>query len=133
MTYVLDASSLLALIQEEKGADIVAKTFNNKAQPPLIHAINLLEIEYKLRRKHPEKYIKATMKWLKETPITVAEVLTHQITDYARYLKSNYHLSLADSIGLGLAKFMDIPFLTADHHELDIIAQKENVKIEFIR
>lgn len=132
MSYVLDASALLALIQNEKGGDKVEAILGKKHKP-FIHAVNLLEVEYKLKRQHTKSSAEKSIRWLKKAPLTIAEVLTPQITNYARYLKSKYPLSLGDSIGLGLANFLDYPFLTADRQELAPIAKAENLKIEFIR
>lgn len=132
MTCVLDASALLALIQDEKGGEKI-KTILEKKPKPFIHAINILEVEYKLKRKHPKLSAEKSIRWLKKAPLTIAEVLTPQITNYSLYLKSKYHLSLGDSIGLGLANFLGYSFLTADRHELAPIAKAENIKIEFIR
>ncbi len=132
MTYVLDASAILALIQSEPGGETVKKVLKKKPKP-FMHAINILEVEYKLRRKQPKALAEKSIRWLKKAPLTVAEVLTPQITNYSRYLKSKHNLSLGDSIGLGLAKFIGYPFLTADRRELEPIAKSEKVKIEFLR
>jgi hypothetical protein len=42
-------------------------------------------------------------------------------------------MSLADSIGLAEAIINDGYFVTADHHELDIVEKKEHLKIAWIR
>jgi hypothetical protein len=42
-------------------------------------------------------------------------------------------MSLADSIGLAETLINDGYFVTADHHELEIVQEKENIKINWIR
>ena len=132
MSYILDASAILALIKKEKGYKKVDASLD-EASPPFIHAINKLEVEYKLKQIYSPKGAKDLLEWIEETPIVTAEFLGKEITDYARYLKTNYPLSLGDSIGLGFSKFMNLPFLTADRHELLPISKKETVHIEFFR
>lgn len=132
MTCVLDSSALLVIIKKETGSEKVEAVLSLKPEP-LIHAINLFEVHYKVKQMFAEPLNRRTMAWLKKAPVTVVELLSPQITDYGRYLKSKHHLSLADSIGLGLAKFLDYPFLTADRRELELIAKTEKVKIEFLR
>lgn len=132
MSYILDSSAILAVLRKEKGAEKVEKALEQKPQP-LMHTINHLEVRYKTKQLFPGERGEKCLIWLKSAPFTIVELITPQITDYAQHLKSNYHLSLADSIGLALAKFMNYPFLTADHHELEPISKTEKVKIEFIR
>lgn len=131
MIYTLDASALLAFLKKENGYQKVANTFNVESKP-FIHAINLLEVEYKIKRHYPERW-EPIKKRIDKLPLTVTQLISPKITEYARYLKSKHALSLGDSIGLGLAKFMGNIFLTADRHELEKIAKDEKVKIEFIR
>jgi hypothetical protein len=42
-------------------------------------------------------------------------------------LKSLYKMSLADSIGLAETMINNGYFVTADHHKLEIIQEKENI------
>jgi len=44
-----------------------------------------------------------------------------------------YKMSLADSIGLAETLINEGYFVTADHHELDIVEKKEHLKIVWIR
>ena len=131
MIYTLDASALMAFLLKEKG-DLKVKAILKTESKPFIHAINLLEVKYKIKQKHSDKWPEIK-KLVDKLPLTVTELTSPKITDYACYLKSKHALSLADSIGLGLAKFMGNIFLTADRRELEVIAKTEKVKIEFLR
>ena len=55
--------------------------------------------------------------------------------NYEQYLdfKSLYKISLADSIGLAEAIIVNGCFVTADHHELEIIQEIEKINILWIR
>ena len=131
IAYTLDASALMAFTQKEKGYEKLKKILKNSPRP-FMHSINFLEVEYKSKMKFPHLWPQSK-KVFKHLPITIAQLLTEEITDYSRYLKTKYHLSLADSIGLAFSKFADTTFLTCDHHELEVIAKNETVKIEFLR
>jgi len=48
-------------------------------------------------------------------------------------LKATYKISLADSIATACASIYYAELVTADHHELDEIASKENIKFLWIR
>ncbi len=133
MTYTLDSSAIIALLGQESGHQIVEKALATTPKP-FIHAINFLEVDYILKKTHPKKIYQDLRKILESFPLTVAELFTPEITDYARYLKTKHKLSIADSIGLALSRFMDTTFLTSDRHELEIIAKNEpHLKIEFLR
>ncbi len=132
MTYVLDASAILALLKKEKGYLKVKKILAAKPKP-FVHAINRLEVEYKLKKFYTGQKLTEMMSWMKRAPMMTVELLTPEITDYARKLKTDYSLSLGDSIGLALAKWVGYAFLTADRQELIPIAKSEKVKIKFLR
>ena len=48
-------------------------------------------------------------------------------------MKKQYRLSLADAIGLAAAIISNASFVTADHHELDVIEKNENISFTWIR
>ena len=59
--------------------------------------------------------------------------ITDEILIKAGRLKSLYKMSLADSIGLSESIINDGHFVTADHHELDIVEKNENLNLIWIR
>jgi predicted nucleic acid-binding protein len=48
-------------------------------------------------------------------------------------LKSVYKISLADAIALAYASIMKCTLVTADHHEMDVIDDKEDIRFCWIR
>jgi predicted nucleic acid-binding protein len=48
-------------------------------------------------------------------------------------LKASYKCSLADAIGLATALDLSGVFVTADHHELEVIASKETLNFFWFR
>jgi predicted nucleic acid-binding protein len=68
--------------------------------------------------------------------LNVAEIF-RQIADgnlfEAGRLKAGYKISIADSIALATAFIYESELVTCDHHELDVIESKENIKFFWIR
>ena len=134
--YVLDACSLIALLTNEEGADVV-KDILQKATyneiDVLMHKINFLEVYYYIIKNYNEEIAKKLLADIKITPIKINPEITDDILIKAGKYKSMYKISLADSIGLSEAFINNGYFVTADHHELDIVEEKENLDIIWIR
>jgi predicted nucleic acid-binding protein len=115
--YVLDACAIMAFIHDEPGADSFENILNmantNEANV-FIHKINLLEVYYDVLRYKGKQ---------------IADELFFE----AGRLKSNYKISLADSLAVACASVYYAELVTADHHELDVIESKENIKFFWIR
>jgi predicted nucleic acid-binding protein len=70
---------------------------------------------------------------IKESPIQLHVEVTNDIIINAGQLKTQYKLSLADAIGLAETLISKGSFVTADHHELDMIEKNENINFTWIR
>lgn len=66
-------------------------------------------------------------------PVTIIDTLNDEVFFEAGRLKSDYKISLADSIALAEAKTRGAILVTADHHEFDIIDKAESVRFHWIR
>jgi predicted nucleic acid-binding protein len=134
--FVFDACSLIALLSNEDGADVV-KDLLQKATigeiNVLMHKVNFLETYYYIYRRYNEQTALRLLKDIKIAPIRIDTEITDDIIIKAGRLKSLYKMSLADSIGLAVAIINDGYFVTADHHELEIVQERENINIFWIR
>jgi predicted nucleic acid-binding protein len=134
--FVFDACSLIALLSNEEGAGVV-KNLLQKATigeiNVLMHKVNFLETYYYIYRRYNEQTALKLLKDIKIAPIRIDTEITDDIIIKAGRLKSLYKMSLADSIGLAMAIINNGCFVTADHHELEIVQEKENVNIFWIR
>ena len=134
--FVFDACSLIALLSNEDGADVVKdllqKATNGEIKI-LMHKINFLEVYYYIYKKYSEKTALQLLKDIKITPIKINTEITDDILIKAGRLKSLYKMSLADSIGLAETIINDGYFVTADYHELEIVQEKEKISIVWIR
>ena len=134
--YVFDACSLIALLTNEDGADVV-KNLLQKAMDAeikiVMHKINFLEVYYDTYKTYGEEKALKLLDDIKITPIKINMEITDELLIKAGRLKSLYKMSLADSIGLAEAIINNGYFVTADHHELKIIEEKEKLNIVWFR
>ena len=134
--YVLDACSLISVLVDEKGAGVVKNLLQravNDEIKVLMHKINFLEVYYYIHKKYDESIALMLLDDIKSSPIKLDIEITDDILIKAGRLKSLYKMSLADSIGLSESIINDGHFVTADHHELDIVEKNENLNLISIR
>lgn len=107
---VLDATALLALLQEEPGAEPVAEAIPRAS----ISTVNLAEVVGKLADSGmPEEAVRGALAGLGIKVIPFNEDLAYR-TGLLRPLTSAYGLSLGDRACLALGQRLSQPVLTAD-------------------
>ncbi|MGA7878613.1 MAG: PIN domain-containing protein [Desulfoferrobacter sp.] len=134
--YVLDACALIAFLNDEEGADKLEALLGNgigASSDILLHEINLLEIYYGVFHHGGEELAEQTYTRIKNLPLRVVRGLRLNVFKEAGRLKAIYRISLADSIALAEAKSRQLPLVTCDHHEFDIIDQKKELSFYWIR
>ena len=126
--YVLDASAILALLQNEPGADYVRTRVERTDS--IISAVNLAEVGYKMAEhglSGAQVREAMTEFGVEVRPFDAEQALT-SVGLYVQAKKLG--LSLADRACLALAQLMGLPALTADHAWRDVDL---DVEIELIR
>jgi predicted nucleic acid-binding protein len=134
--YVLDACALVAYISDEIGVDEVHKILESAKQGKcrvFMHAVNLLEVYYGIRREYGEYDAEKLLESVEEEQVTICYDMNRKMLSEAGKLKASYKLSLADSIGLAQAILLNASFVSSDHHELDIVDVSENINIFWFR
>jgi predicted nucleic acid-binding protein len=135
-TYVLDACALIALLSREDGYEkvetIIKESKNNMARI-IMHTVNVLEVYYHLCKLYNETVAQKILNKITDSPIQLRAEVTNDIIVKAGKLKTLYKLSLADAIGLAETIISDGIFVTADHHELDVIEKNERINFTWIR
>jgi len=133
--FVLDACALIALTNQEKGADIVAdilKQVSHGSVRLYMNRVNLYEVYYGFYREYGKEYAMNVVENVEDSNVLVME-FDREIFLEAGRLKATYKLSLADSIAVAQTIILRGSILTADHHEFDAIDGKENLIFNWIR
>jgi predicted nucleic acid-binding protein len=136
VTYVLDASALIAYIKNEAGEEIVRNLLERaetRKADVYMSVYNLLEVYYGFYRDLNESKAGAILRYVRSLPITIIDRITQPIFYEAGRIKASYRCSLADAAGLAAAVILSGQFVTADHHEMDIIEQIEHLSFLWIR
>jgi len=134
--FVLDACALIALFDDERGADKVEDIIQKAKRKECIvymNKLNLLEIYYGVYRDDGKIKAEATLIRALNLPLKVVDKLEDNIFKEAGRFKAKYIISLADSIALAEAKVRDAILVTADHHEFDVIDKDGEVMFYWIR
>jgi ribonuclease VapC len=96
LTYLLDSSALMTLIEDEAGAERVERILAR--EQVLIPSIALLEICYITQQERGQSEAEQRYAILKQTRATILWELNESTLLTAARLKANYHISLADAI-----------------------------------
>lgn len=135
-TFVLDASALIAFLNDEDGAnkveDILRKAKGNDCII-YMNKLNILEIYYGVYREDGKEKAEETLTKILNLPLTVVDVLKDDVFREAGRLKATYKMSLADSIAIAEGKTRKAQIVTTDHHEFDPLDRKGEVRICWIR
>ena len=134
--YILDACALIALLNEESGAEVVEEILiaaQSGKVSVTINKLNLLEVYYDLYRKYGVDIADDLLDIPHELGILVQAELTEDVFKEAGRLKATYRISIADSVALAEASASGGALLTSDHHEFDLIEKSEKITIQWIR
>ena len=126
---VLDASALLALFNEELGADEVMKAFS---KPCLLSAVNHTEVLTKLLDKGLSPADAATVMTSVELQIVAFDAAQSSDAAWQRGVTQAVGLSSGDRACLALARAKNAVVLTADKPWLQV-AKAVGVEIQCIR
>jgi len=130
MIYVFDACALIAYLNNEDGSDSIRNLLKKAADGECviyINIINLIEVHYANIRSLSAEQAAVILDEILSSPIKVVSDITNTIFQESTRLKATYRCSLADVIGIATAVEFSGVFVTADHHELDIVASKESI------
>ena len=130
---VLDACALIAFLNDEPGAENVAAMLEDEPSVEM-SAINLLEIAYDAARNsgNPQS-ITEILDAVNQLPIKIHWHINTEVFQYAAEFKSSFRISLADAIALALAKSLNAPVATSDHHEFDPLEANGIARFIWIR
>jgi len=115
--YVLDASALMAFLEDRAGAgkveELLAKAAEAK-RPLAMSVINWGEVHYSIWRAHGEKQAKAKLQEIAQLPVAIVDV-DGEFGKLAATLKAVYNLPYADCFAAALAQSRKATLVTSDH------------------
>jgi len=135
--YLLDACAVLALLDEEEGADIVYRLLDSAKSGEItlsMNAANLIEVYYDRIRKVGSDEADNTIRNICENyPISIIEALTPDIVRQAAYFKATGKMSFADTILVATARCTGATVVTCDHVELEPVERQGEISFLWIR
>ncbi|MFM2306585.1 MAG: hypothetical protein RLZZ367_1254 [Bacteroidota bacterium] len=135
-TYVLDACSLIAYINDERGAEVTDTLIRNSRKGKCevyMHQLNYLEVYIDVARTSTIKQAEKLRELITDLNIHISYDLSEKIVKEAATLKAKFKISLADSVLLAFAKTIKAEVVSSDHHEFDIIESTTKIKFKWIR
>lgn len=131
MKYVLDASAVMAYLRGERGAERVETLLARSSSDVAMHAVNLLEVYYKLASYGGEASANEAMEDLASLGVKIHEKLDKSLRLRSGFFKIRYpFLSLADSICIALAEQTRSAVVTCDRPFVNV---EGAVKMNLIR
>lgn len=114
-SYVLDTHALLALVQDEPGADLVSALIERAAADATLNLslINFGEIAYILEREQGTARATELLETIRQLPVTLYEVTEARILA-AAHIKAHHRVSYADAFAIALAQELNATLVTGD-------------------
>lgn len=130
---VLDACALIAFLNDEPGAEVVA-TLLEEVPSVEMSAVNLLEIAYDaIRTSGDPQAGRKLLGVVDQLPIKIHWQITDEVFHHAARFKASYRISLADAFALALAETLNAAIATSDHHEFDCLESNATARFIWIR
>ena len=133
MIYVMDANAMIAVLNNEPGADVVEKLLTPKGTIAYAHAVNICEVFYGVLRATDEATAQKALTDIVSLGIQTRADMDDPFWQDIGRIKANHRLSLADGFAVALARRVGCELVTSDHHELEALAQAGICMINFFR
>ncbi len=133
MNAVLDSSAALAYLWGESGGEAVDGLLTDPANACLMHALNLCEVYYIVRRDHGERAAQIALAGLREAGVVVCEDFDDGLWQAAGRLKADVRkMPLADCVCAALASREQADVFTADR-EFGVAVDAGICAVRYIR
>ncbi len=131
---IFDASPLIALLKGESGAERTRDLLRDAAAPRVAHALNLCEVYYHFVRLMDEPRVAAAMDTFERGGLIVRTDLEPSLWRTVAHLKAEFsQASLADCVGIALARKLGGTLVTADHPSFGPMVAAGVCPVLFIR
>ena len=118
MDYVFDACALIALLNDEAGADTVAALITQAgsgADRVFISGVQALEVYYDRIYIKGREYAEIVLENLYTSPIVILSDVTKETIKEAGRFKTSYSMSLGDTFAAATAKNLAATLVTRDN------------------
>ena len=129
----LDAGAPMALFKREEGAAEMRRLLRAHREETFIHAVNFLEIFYNTEREFDRARAERVWDIVDRLKIQVRHDFDRDFLRDASFVKTQHKMSLADCFAVALARRLNCPLVSTDHHELDAIHAAGVCSVLFIR
>lgn len=130
---VLAACALIAFLNDEPGAEVVAAILKEVSSVEM-SAVNLLEIAYDAIRTSGDPHAgRKLLDVIDQLPIKIHWQIDDEVFQRAARFKASCRISLADSFALALAETLNAAVVTSDHHEFDPLEANGTARFIWIR
>lgn len=130
--YVFDSFALLAFLEDEPGAEIVAEALQEvvaKRASGYLSVINWGEIYYSIMRELGQSEAESALSLISGLPLELVDA-DLELTRAAARLKGRYRIAYADCFAAALAKKHKAVVLTGDP---EFALLKQEVEVKWIR
>ena len=134
MTYVLDASAVIAMLKGETGGSVVDALLAETADTCAIHVVNLCEVFYDLVRLMGVESARVVIAETSRSGIVIREDTDSEFWQRAGLYKAEIkRVSLADCFCMALADRLNAEIITSDRHEFEAVRDQGLCRVTFIR
>lgn len=133
MNYVLDAGPIMALLQDEPGAEVVVDMLTEPGSTCYAHIINLAEIYYLYYRRGGLTAAEDILRDLAGLGIVFRDDNDDAFWKEAASYKGRHAMALPDGFCIALARRLGSMVVTTDHAEFDPLVPLGYCPILFIR
>jgi predicted nucleic acid-binding protein len=135
--YLFDACAIIALLNDEEGADLVSNILDRAERNEIalgMNAANMIEVYYDRIRVIGSDRADAIIREIYNSfPLSVIETLDPAIVREAARLKAAGKMSFADTILVATARCTRATIVTCDHVELEPVERQESIPFLWIR
>jgi PIN domain nuclease of toxin-antitoxin system len=132
--HIMDASAITAYLRGEAGDDAVEEILLDSDNVNSMHAVNMCEVYYDTLRASGQAAADQAVADVTAAGVQLRDDMDPAFWQLVGQLKvSPGRMSLADCFGLALSIRLGGAFVTADHHEFDVIAALGTYNIQFVR
>ncbi len=134
--FVFDACAFIAYFNDEPGADKAERLIEEARRSEnqlYAMSVNLYEVYYDALRRGSSEKAEEVLLDLYTMPFNVVETVDRPLMRLAGYFKTQFKMSLADSLALALAQKVNAKLVTTDHHEFDNVEKAGALSFFWLR